>query len=514
VSDTLTAIDEWLAEQRRLTPIERFSRAHDGGHVPAQARYYETLLPANRPGPGQQYRFEVDLDACTGCKSCVVACNSLNGLDADESWRQVGLLHGTRPGVAYQQTVTTGCHHCVEPACLEGCPVDAYEKDPETGVVIHLDDQCIGCQYCTLTCPYEVPRYSHSRGIVRKCDLCHGRLAEGEAPACVQACPNGAIAIGIVDTVVLQAAAATGGSLVPGAPASAITIPSTEYRTTKGRIDDVLAADRSAVRPAHAHDPLTLMLVLTQLSVGAFVVDLLLPGRISRLSAAAALLSGLLALGASVLHLGRPLLAWKAVLGLRHSWLSREVVAFGAFAGLAVAYSGLAWFAPDHPLLTGFGVLVAATGLAGVWCSVQLYARTRRQWWRTAATTTRFGLTTAVTGLAVALCTSERRTIVALLAVTMVVKLGWESSVLRHLRSPEDHDLHKTAVLLTGSLAELARWRIIAGMLGGVFLPLVFALGAPVGFAVVGLPLIVVGELLERRLFFTAVAPPRMPGLV
>ena len=100
-------------------------------------------MPATAPGPGQQYAFDVNLDTCTGCKACVSACHSLNGLDEDESWRSVGLLHGTVPEVRYQQTITTGCHHCVEPGCLEGCPVDAYEKDPVTGIVSHLDDPSV-----------------------------------------------------------------------------------------------------------------------------------------------------------------------------------------------------------------------------------------------------------------------------------------------------------------------------------------------------------------------------------
>ncbi|MCU1484527.1 MAG: molybdopterin oxidoreductase [Actinomycetia bacterium] len=509
---TTTLVDEWLAEQRRLTPVERFSARHDAAE-PAQARYYRDLIPSTVPGAGQQYRFEVDLDACTGCKSCVVACHSLNGLDEDESWRSVGLLHGTEPGVRYQQTVTTGCHHCVDPACLDGCPVDAYEKDPVTGIVTHLDDQCIGCSYCTLTCPYEVPRYNPSRGIVRKCDMCQGRLAAGEAPACVQACPNGAIAIGIVDTVVLRAEAATGGALVPGAPASSITIPSTEYRTARGRVDDVLAADRFAVRPAHAHDPLTVMLVLTQLSVGAFLVDLVRPGATGRWSAALALVTGLLALAASVLHLGRPRLAWRAVLGLRHSWLSREALAFGAFAGLAVPYAGLAWIDPASPFLTVLGSLVAATGLTGVTCSVLLYARTRRTWWRTSATSIRFGLTTLTCGLGAVLCTTGDRRLGALLAGAAALKLAWEASVLRHLRAPADDDLHKTALLLTGALARPARWRAALGGAGGVALPAAVALGAPLALAFAALPLLVAGELLERRLFFTAVVAPRMPGV-
>ena len=502
MSATSTVVDEWLAEQRRLTPIERFSTKHDAGTVPAQARYYRELIPANRPGPGQQYRFEIDLDSCTGCKSCVVACNSLNGLDEDESWRSVGLLHGTVPGARYQQTVTTGCHHCVDPACLEGCPVDAYEKDPETGIVRHLDDQCIGCSYCTLTCPYEVPTYSKSRGIVRKCDMCHDRLAEGEAPACVQACPNGAIQIGIVDTVVLVAAAATGTALVPGAPASSMTVPSTEYRSARGQLDDVLAADRFAVKPAQAHTPLTVMLVLTQLSVGAFVVDLVAQGS-SRWGSAVAVLTGLLALGASVLHLGRPQYAWRAVIGLRHSWLSREVVAFGAFAGAAVPYAVFPFDA--------LGYAVAAFGILGVVCSIQLYARTRRRWWRTSATATRFGLSTTVSGLALVLVTNGGRSLAWGLIGATSGKVLWELSVLRHRRRG-DGDLAKTAQLLTGELRRELLARVGLGLAGGIAIPALVLGGAPV--AAVGLPLVVGAELLERRLFFTAVAPPRMPGLV
>ena len=71
----------------------------------------------------------------------------------------MGLLLGTRKQ-PYLQTVTTACHHCVEPACAEGCPVLAYDKNPITGIVSHLDDQCIGCSYCILKCPYDVPKFN------------------------------------------------------------------------------------------------------------------------------------------------------------------------------------------------------------------------------------------------------------------------------------------------------------------------------------------------------------------
>src|SRR5689334_2909025 len=188
-------IDAMLGEQGDLTAVERFAQFHEDVTKPLQGKYYSSLLPARAPGPGEQYAFEVDLDSCSGCKACVVACHALNGLEENESWRDVGLVHGGSHAAPFQQTVTTACHHCADPGCLNGCPVLAYEKDPVTGIVRHLDDQCIGCQYCILKCPYDVPKYSERLGIVRKCDMCHNRLAEGEAPACVQACPTHAIKI-------------------------------------------------------------------------------------------------------------------------------------------------------------------------------------------------------------------------------------------------------------------------------------------------------------------------------
>lgn len=380
-----TPVDHYLAQQADLTAVERFAQRHAADLVPRQARYYRDLLPTAMPAEGQQYAFAVDLDTCTGCKACVAACHSLNGLDDGESWRTVTLLSGGTTDAPYQQTVTAACHHCVDPACLNGCPVDAYEKDAVTGIVSHLDDQCIGCGYCTLSCPYEVPVYNKRQGIVRKCDMCAGRLAEGEAPACVQACPNAAIAITIVD-VAEAVVAARDTALVPGAPPSSITVPTTVYRTAR-QTPAILRPSPGSAKP---HTPLAVMLVLTQLSVGAFTTDLVL--RLGgTFDAFVAVATGVVALGASVLHLGRPRYAYRAVIGVRHSWLSREIVAFGAFTVLAT----LAALTRS----TALGWVATAFGFAGVACSVLIYTSTRR--WRAAAVTARFALTTAAGGLVV-----------------------------------------------------------------------------------------------------------------
>src|SRR6478609_21566 len=330
----LPLVAQYLRSQQDLTAVERFARRHAAEELPNH-QHYKELIPLTRPGSGEQYAFQVDLDACTGCKACVSACHHLNGLDEAEAetWRSVGLLHGGTPAVPIQQTVPTACHHCLDPACMKGCPVNAYEKSPETGIVRHLDDQCIGCQYCTLTCPYEVPQYSKSRGIVRKCDMCGDRLAGGEAPACVQACPNEAISIRIVETQQLLEQAQT-EVLLPGTPSSGITVPATQYKTRKVMPKNLLPGDFYAVRAGHQHLPLVIMLVLTQLSAGAFWIDFGLHetgwsgslGDLRTYHSLVALGLGLLAIGASTLHLGRPHLAFRALIGLRTSWLSREAL--------------------------------------------------------------------------------------------------------------------------------------------------------------------------------------------
>jgi len=139
--DVDTFLLRLLDEQQSLTAVQRFSQFHEHATAPVSQHLYRDLIPLGQPGEGEQFGFEVDLDACSGCKACVAACHNLNGLEDDELWRQTGLLTGGANGAAVMQHVTTACHHCVEPACLQGCPVEAYEKDPVTGIVRHLDDQ-------------------------------------------------------------------------------------------------------------------------------------------------------------------------------------------------------------------------------------------------------------------------------------------------------------------------------------------------------------------------------------
>ena len=540
-----TLIDDLLAEQQELTAVEKFSRAHDQHAV--RGELYRDLLPAAPPAPGQQYAFEVDLDKCTGCKACVSACHSLNGLDENETWRSVGLLVGDpaqdyrarRGAAAFQQNVTTACHHCVDPGCLNGCPVLAYDKDAITGIVRHLDDQCIGCQYCVMMCPYEVPQYSKARGIVRKCDMCHSRLAVGEAPACVQACPTNAIKITVVEQSKVRGKfrqlsafnfqptstlTATANNFLPASPNPAITLPTTRFVTSRTLPEKLFSGNDSTVEPADSHLPLVVLLTLSQLAIGSSVAAVFVKPALPLLLVALA--TGATALVAGSLHLGQPLKAWRSFLGWRKSWFSREVIALGGFVGLVA----LAVMAMGMPVPTGLGVAVATlaafAGLTTVACSAMIYVKTRRDFWSASRSFPKFFGTTLLLGVAVTMAvlsfTKPLGSVfiasgVSLIAVTLA-KLGFERHIFAHLvdeESAAQTPLNKTARLLANELTGLVRVRIACGAIGGVVVPLIMLVqieSEVTLLAIVSAVLCVAGEFLERYLFFTAVVTQKMPG--
>ncbi|MBW8782293.1 MAG: dimethyl sulfoxide reductase anchor subunit [Verrucomicrobia bacterium] len=496
-----TFLAELLADQQRLqTPAARAAAIHEVQPAAFRGERFRDLIPLTAPGPGEQYAFEVDLDACSGCKACVAGCHSLNGLDENETWRDVGLVLGGAPDHPFQQTVTTACHHCADPACLNGCPVLAYEKDPVTGIVRHLDDQCIGCSYCVLKCPYDVPKYNERLGIVRKCDMCHGRLAEGEAPACVQACPTQAIAIVKVATFSSETTAPNPQLAALSSTDSSYTRPTTRYVSKRELPARLRPADADTLRPQHAHLALIFLLTGTQLGLGLMIAALLpgVPAWIAGLGWAF-FFAGLVA---SIAHLGQPFRAWRVFLNLRKSWLSREAIVLGhAFAPLSLYVAvrfGLLDHLPPPPSLVRAhlpeivqltGWAGAVFGLLGVFCSGMIYADTRRVFWRPAQSLGRMLGTVLVAALTF--------TAPVLAAAVLAAKLALELVTLRGSSHP--------ARLQRGPLLMLLSGRLLAGGFALAFL----IMHEPV-LAFVWL---VLGELAERTLFFRAVDSPKMPGV-
>ncbi len=491
-----TLVEELLAEQRLLTPVAEFARRHQElTHRPDLAPHYERLIPLSAPARGEQYAFEVDLDLCTGCKACVTACHNLNGLSPGETWREVGVILADEPAVS--RFVTSACHHCADPGCANGCPVLAYDKDPHTGIVRHLDDQCIGCQYCILKCPYDVPKYHEVLGIVRKCDLCHSRLSVGEAPACVQACPNEAI--GIVNVTLGDVMRE---SLPVSVPARTLTGATTRYLGAEALPASARAADAATLRPEPAHWPLVLMLVLTQLALGVLSWR---PSAGAIGFALGALLAGLVA---SVLHLGQPLRAWRVFLGLRRSWLSREVIAFGAFAGATSLWVTSA-FGLSLPafVVAVLPAVALASGALGLACSIMVYADVPRPSWRFPRTAPRFlGTVLSLGSAAVWAIDGAPAARVALIATSLAL-LAAEGFWLRDAERAADPLLRKSARLLVGPLRDPLGVRLLLAGVGGVLLPLLEDRVGWIAFA-----LVLGAEILGRALFFVSAVAPRMPG--
>ncbi len=578
-------ISELLRDQQSLSAVEQFSLIRDAGGKarkppsgealegpsrlagsdaftaqlftaqPAQDRYYRELLPATPPRPGQQFAFEVDLDQCSGCKACVVACHTMNGLEEDEAWRRVGTVSSAEDQGRIQH-VSTACHHCEDPACLKGCPVKAYEKDTVTGIVRHLDDQCIGCKYCTMMCPYEVPRYSKRLGIVRKCDMCHQRLRGGEAPACVQACPNQAIAIRVVQgkaatDVEHGADSFSAARLAPGAPLSCLTYPTTIYKTAHAEsFASAIPQDEVLDPVAENHWPLAVMLVATQVSVGILVIERLLamllslqglawPMEATRVAALVSLVIANVGLSLAPLHLGQPLRAWRVFLGLRTSWLSREAIILGKYVGLLATATALLWMSAFAAYLPAAlienvphwaaGVALSlsiVSGLAGLYSSAMIYIVTRRRLWRRARTLGRFFSSAVVGGLAwttaVAMLSSDSFTLARLAAATLalavIAKLAWEYRIQLSASTPTDRDDFRSRRLAMGPLRRLTIARFAIGASGAALAAFVAIAAVPslpifsVLTAATVAVLLTAGEVCERLLYFSSVVYDRMPG--
>ena len=141
-----------------------------------------------------------DSTMCVGCRECEKACAARWNLpynDAIAAEDQISAhkltaiqAHGSR----YSRRL---CMNCNEPTCVSVCPVGAFKKTAP-GPVVYDQTKCIGCRYCMLACPFQVPAYEWSSRlpIVRKCDMCFDRLAAGKMTACSEACPTGATITG------------------------------------------------------------------------------------------------------------------------------------------------------------------------------------------------------------------------------------------------------------------------------------------------------------------------------
>ena len=164
----------------------------------------------------------IDVSKCIGCKACQSACMEWNDL-RDEVGDNVGVYDNPNNLTGSSWTVMRfseveeagklewlirkdGCMHCEDPGCLKACPAPGAIVQYSNGIVDFNQENCIGCGYCIAGCPFDVPRISEKDNKAYKCSLCSDRVAVGQEPACVKACPTGSIMFGSKEAMITQAA--------------------------------------------------------------------------------------------------------------------------------------------------------------------------------------------------------------------------------------------------------------------------------------------------------------------
>ena len=157
----------------------------------------------------------IDLDRCSGCDTCIAACKLENDVELGVYYNKVSVVGptGTFPNIE-QYWLPTQCQQCVNPGCIEVCPTGASYRDEATGVVLVDAETCIGCEACLEGCPYDARQLNPNTSTVVKCTLCFQRSGnEVWEPACVHNCCCGARIFGDLDdpeSAASQAIAAAG----------------------------------------------------------------------------------------------------------------------------------------------------------------------------------------------------------------------------------------------------------------------------------------------------------------
>jgi len=150
-----------------------------------------------------QYAFFVNSDACSGCKTCQVACKDARDIPAGLHWRRVIEVtaggwqqkDGVPVSTVAAYNLSVACHHCYVPLCARSCQGDAIWKRAD-GIVLIDDIRCTRCRQCEVDCPYGAIRWDSLTNTEYKCDFCVDEIDRGGSPACVLACPNRALEFG------------------------------------------------------------------------------------------------------------------------------------------------------------------------------------------------------------------------------------------------------------------------------------------------------------------------------
>ena len=509
------------------TPLEQFIdyKADTG----MQCGNYSIDLPELQED--EHYRFHFDATACVGCRCCEVACNEQNNNPADIKWRRVGESEGGSFPQVSQLFNSMSCNHCIDPACLIGCPTNSYIKIEETGIVIHDDPSCIGCQYCTWNCPYGVPTFHEERHIVTKCHMCHERLDVGQSPACVQACPSGAIEIEVFKPKEWLENDIDKQGNMPHLVDARVTNATTRYTLPEDLPETMIAADEHHLKPSHSEMPLVFMTVLTQISLGAFfglfLGDLLsISGKTSPdwIMALIVMLPAALGLPLSALHLGRPLKAMTAMKNIKTSWLSREALALGLFTGLMSI--NVLFYLLEVPAYfrVFFEAITLGIGIYGIYAQGMIYQITARPSWNRKSTLLKF-FGVSYIGLfllaLILLMQGVYEVVSPLMSLALLFALAqgfFTYEDKRSLNSTGEYasELTKTKRIYREFFSTHELVRMGSFVVGAILLPLLVTVivenaAAPIllGLAIV---LMSISEFTDRFLFYATVVPLNMAG--
>lgn len=284
--------------------------------------------------------FIFNTNRCVGCNACAAGCSIENGTDLMMNWREVNTHNKIKhPGLPVFH-FSLACNHCEDALCMKSCPALAYTRDEKTGAIIHHAEACIGCTYCTWACPYDAPKFNPTTKIVEKCNFCVDRISDGKKPACVDACPVGALDLG-------QLTLSDEDRVIPGfvdigIKPSIQLIPLREENTAP-KIENIDKQDIDLKKVEEwlpkTKDKVALdkewTLVLFTLTVAGLVSwqAAHLFGKVEMSLIPFAVIS-VFAIALTSLHIGKKMRMWRFILNLKGSWLSREIFSFSAFLGL------------------------------------------------------------------------------------------------------------------------------------------------------------------------------------